>query len=107
MSKPDSNVIKQALFTIKDLQSQLKALKREQHEPIAVVGMACKFPGGADNPTLFWEKLTQAYDAISDIPSKRWDIEQYYSPEAETGNMYVRQGGFVQDEDLFDASFLG
>ncbi len=77
-------------------------------EPIAVVGMACRFPGGVRNPDEFWELLTSATDAITEVPSSRWDIEQYYDEDPSTpGKMNTRWGGFLDGVDGFDAPFFG
>ena len=63
-------------------------------EPIAIVGMACRFPGGADTPEDFWRLLREGTDAIVDIPAERWDVERWYDPDPEApGKMYVRSGG--------------
>ena len=77
-------------------------------EPIAIVGMACRFPGGADSPDAFWDLLRNGVDAIAEIPRDRWDIDAYYdaNPDA-PGKMYTRHGGFVDGVDRFDASFFG
>ncbi|AOX04134.1 hypothetical protein BJP34_05260 [Moorena producens PAL-8-15-08-1] len=69
--------------------------------------MGCRFPGGADNPESFWTLLSQGIDAISEIPSERWNIEQYYDPNPETpGKMYTRYGGFVGQLQEFDSHFF-
>jgi acyl transferase domain-containing protein/acyl-CoA synthetase (AMP-forming)/AMP-acid ligase II/acyl carrier protein len=77
-------------------------------EPIAIVGMACRFPGDVDSPEAFWRLLDEGRDAISEIPSDRWRVERYYDPEpGAAGKMYVRRGGFLRRIDEFDASFFG
>ncbi|HXL36644.1 MAG TPA: type I polyketide synthase, partial [Ktedonobacteraceae bacterium] len=77
-------------------------------EPIAIIGMSCRFPGGANTPEAFWQLLRSGRDAISEIPSERWDIDAYYDPEPDTpGKMYTRYGGFLQDISKFDAQFFG
>ncbi|NJK64218.1 MAG: SDR family NAD(P)-dependent oxidoreductase, partial [Synechococcaceae cyanobacterium SM2_3_1] len=77
-------------------------------EPIAVVGMACRFPGDATTPEAFWEKLRQSYDAISEIPAERWDVDAYYDPDPTIpGKSYCRYGGFLKDVDQFDPTFFG
>lgn len=79
------------------------------HEPIAIVGIGCRFPGGADSPDEFWNLLSDGIDAITDIPEDRWDWKRYYDPDPEKpGKMYVRQGGFIrQNLYEFDADFFG
>jgi len=98
---------KRALLALKELQAKLDALEQAKHEPIAIVGMGCRFPGGVDNPTSFWELLHRKGDAITEIPSDRWDVERYYSPDINaSGKMYTRHGGFVPHLQEFDASFF-
>ena len=84
------------------------ARARVEAEPIAIVGIGCRFPGAADSPDAFWELLHGGVDAISDVPADRWDMERYYdaNPDAE-GKMYVKQGGFLRDVSRFDAAFFG
>ncbi|MFD8806077.1 amino acid adenylation domain-containing protein [Streptomyces sp. NPDC059597] len=77
-------------------------------EPIAVIGMACRLPGGVNTPEQYWELLERGGDGIVDVPKDRWDAEALYDPDPETaGTSYCSQGGFVRDIDLFDASFFG
>jgi epothilone polyketide synthase D len=77
-------------------------------EPIAVVGMACRFPGEANTPEMFWEKLRQSYDAITEIPRERWDVESIYDPDPNVpGKSYCRYGSFLKDYDQFDPAFFG
>ncbi|MFI4954384.1 MAG: SDR family NAD(P)-dependent oxidoreductase [Gammaproteobacteria bacterium] len=77
-------------------------------EPIAVIGMGCRFPGGANSPEEFWTLLKQGYDGISEVPKDRWDIDAYYDPDPQApGKMRVRKGGFLQwPVDQFDAEFF-
>ncbi len=77
------------------------------NEPIAIIGLACKFPGAKDKYE-FWDLLDQGTDAIKEIPSDRWEINDYYNdiPGAK-GKMISRWGGFIEDIDKFDAEFFG
>ncbi len=78
-----------------------------QYETIAIIGAACRFPGGADNPEQFWELLINATDAITDIPADRWDKERYYDPKkGQSGKICQREGGFLADISGFDAAFF-
>ena len=82
--------------------------RRTPQEPVAIVGMACRFPGGADSPEAFWELLRNGVDAISEVPKDRWDIDRYYDPDpAADGKMSSRYGGFLDQVDQFDAQFFG
>ncbi|MBU8897886.1 type I polyketide synthase [Corallococcus sp. M34] len=77
-------------------------------EPIAIIGMGLRFPGGADTPESFWELLDQGRDAISTIPASRWDLDAYYDPTPGTpGKMYTRHGSFIQGVEDFDPQFFG
>lgn len=76
-------------------------------DPVAIVGLSCRFPG-ADSPQEFWKLLKDGKHAISQIPSDRWSIDDYYSDDpAEPGKMTTRLGGFLSQVDRFDASFFG
>ncbi|MFD7432914.1 type I polyketide synthase, partial [Streptomyces sp. NPDC059818] len=78
------------------------------HEPIAIVGMACRFPGGAASPDELWQLLDSGVDAIGPFPADRgWDLETLY-PDSERGReAYTQAGGFVRDASAFDAGFFG
>src|SRR6185437_16922900 len=76
-------------------------------EPIAIVGMSCRFPGGANHPESFWKLLRDGTDAITEVPLDRWKIDDYYNPDSSVaGTMYCRHGGFLPDVDRFDPSFF-
>ena len=78
-------------------------------EPIAIVGMACRFPGGASTPEEFWELVVSGTDAISEYPDDRgWDISMMYDPDPDTpGTTYSTQGGYLHDAGDFDPGFFG
>lgn len=102
---------KQALLkatdTIRQLLEENAALQKR--EPVAVVGMACRFPGGANSPEQYWQLLHDRVDAITDVPATRWPAETYYAADhAAPGKMYTVRGGFldIPVED-FDAGFFG
>ncbi len=82
---------------------------RPSDEPIAIVGMACRFPGGVRTPAEFWQLLAGSRDGISDFPGDReWDLEHLYDPESlRSGTTYIREGGFIYDLADFDAEFFG
>jgi acyl transferase domain-containing protein len=66
-----------------------------QSEPIAIVGMGCRFPGGANSPSEFWELLKNGVDAIREVPPDRWDIDAYYDPDPKVpGKMTIRWRAF-------------
>ncbi len=77
-------------------------------EPIAVVGIGCRFPGGVVDADSYWALLSGGVDAIREVPPDRWDLEAYYDPDPEApGKMYTRWGGFLDDLASFDAAFFG
>ncbi|MGI9183167.1 MAG: type I polyketide synthase, partial [Longimicrobiaceae bacterium] len=90
------------------LQSRLDAVERARHEPIAIVGMACRFPGGADTPEAFWHLLREGADAVREVPRERWELEALYDPDPDApGKTATRWGAFLDRVDLFDAPFFG
>jgi len=77
-------------------------------DPIAIIGLGCRFPGGANSPRQFWELICNKYDAISDIPEDRWNRDAFYNDDMSApGAIRTRQGGFIDDFDKFDAGFFG
>ncbi|MGD8931608.1 MAG: polyketide synthase, partial [Chromatiales bacterium] len=96
------------LLALKEARSKLEAQQRFRSEPIAVIGMDCRFPGGADGPEAFWQLLRDGVDAIEEVPGQRWNIDACYDPDPEMpGKMNTRYGGFLRDVDSFDPQFFG
>lgn len=77
-------------------------------DPIAIIGIGCRFPGGINNPASFWQLLLDKVDAITEIPANRFDVEALYDPTLATpGKIITRAGGFLDQVDQFDAKFFG
>ncbi|MCP4117668.1 MAG: SDR family NAD(P)-dependent oxidoreductase [Desulfobacteraceae bacterium] len=77
-------------------------------EPIAVIGMGCRFPGGGNSPEAYWRMLSNGVDAVGPIPPGRWDVDHYYDPDpGAPGRMYCRHGSFIDGIDQFDARLFG
>ena len=98
---------KRALLAIQQLQVKIAALERANREPIAVVGMSCRLPGGANSPAAFWQLLQRKTDAIAPIPTDRWQCDRFYSQDPnEPGKVITEQGGFIGHLYDFDAAFF-
>ncbi len=90
-----------------ELQSKLEKLEQAHREPIAIIGLGCRFPG-AENPAAFWRLLREGREAICEVPKERWDIASYYDPDPDApGKMSTRFGGFLEQVDRFDPLFFG
>lgn len=77
-------------------------------EPIAIIGVGCRFPGGVHNLHSYWQLLSQGVDAISEVPTDRWSVEFLHDPNrAKPGKVVTKQGGFLDQVNQFDASFFG
>ena len=99
--------LQKAALAVKELRARLDAVEGAQHEPVAIVGMACRFPQ-ADGLEAYWRLLVEGRDAIGEVPAARWDLERFFdaNPNA-PGKINTRYGGFLDGVDRFDAAFFG
>jgi acyl transferase domain-containing protein/acyl carrier protein len=101
--------LKRAFVAIETLQARLAHVEYERTEPVAIVGMGCRFPDGGNSPEDYWQLLRDGVDAISRVPADRWDADRYYDPDPmQQGKINTRNGGFL-DSDVyaFDPHFFG
>ncbi len=91
-----------------ELNERVQEAERRRRVPIAIVGIGCRLPGGVHDPEGFWNLLRDGVDAISEVPSSRWNAEEFYDSNPDTpGKMATRWGGFIEDPDQFDPKFFG
>jgi acyl transferase domain-containing protein/NAD(P)-dependent dehydrogenase (short-subunit alcohol dehydrogenase family)/acyl carrier protein len=101
-------LLREALRAVDEMQARLRALERSRSEPIAIVGMGCRFPGGVDSPESFWRLLRNGVDAISEVPADRWSSARYTELDPEfASTLPALRGGFLDHVDRFDPQFFG
>ena len=102
-------LLQDALTALEEMEERLRQSERSKTEPIAIVGMSCRFPGGAETLDDYWRLLDSAVDATGEVPASRWDIDRIYSPGAPVpGKCYTRRAAFLSSPiDGFDPTFFG
>jgi len=100
--------VKRALIALEKMKAKVEAYERARSEPIAIIGIGCRFPGGATDPATLWRLLEDRVDATSKVPADRWDADALFDADPDTpGKAYTRRGGFIDDPAGFDAAFFG
>src|SRR5690554_3289008 len=95
--------LKQAYLAIEKLQAKIEAQEAEKRAPIAIIGIGCRYPGGANDPEAFWEQLRNGQDTLREIPKDRFDIDALYDPNPDApGKISTRWGAFLDSVDQFE-----
>src|ERR1022692_4527727 len=101
--------LKRVTAELHDARLQLRTAQEREHEPIAIVGIGCRFPGGVGSAADLWELVASGADAIAGFPVDRgWNLAELFDADPDRrGTSYAREGGFLYDAADFDAGFFG
>src|SRR5215469_7145208 len=99
--------LKLVTANLRQARQRLHEIEERRQEPVAIVGIGCRFPGGVQGPEDLWRLVSDGTDAVSGFPADRgWDAESSHDSEADhPGDSYTREGGFLPDASEFDAGF--
>ncbi len=104
----DLTPLQRAFLALEEAEERLAAMTRAAREPIAIIGLGCRVPGGGDDAASFWRLMIEGIDAITPVPADRWDHEALYDPDpAALGRIATRSGGFLREVGQFDPGFFG
>jgi acyl transferase domain-containing protein len=100
--------LKRAFIALEQTQAKLEALERARSEPIAIVGIGCRFPGGAGSPDTFWDLLAAGMSGVREVPADRWPVDAHFDADPDApGKMYTRWAAFLDEVDKFEPQFFG
>ena len=99
--------MQQAVIALQAQRARIVELEQAATAPIAVIGMACRYPADSTSPAALWDAVREGRDGSREVPADRWDVDALYDPTpGRPGKMYVRQGCFIEDVDQFEPLFF-